>query len=52
MNALDQVPFQTLLGLLDEDVRLVTAPDVILPDRGGILRDTEVFHFKHLFPFS
>lgn len=47
MNSLDQVPFQTQLGPLDEEVRLVTAPDIVLPDWAQILRETEVFHFRH-----
>lgn len=50
MNALDQVPFQTHLGPLDEDARLVTAPDIRLPDCTSILRDTEVLvTFKIMF---
>lgn len=48
MNSLDQVPFQTQLGLLDEEVQLVTAPEIILPDCTQILRDTEVL-FQNLF---
>lgn len=47
MNSLDQVPFQTQLGPLDEEVQLATAPDIVLPDCAQILRDTEVLHFKH-----
>lgn len=45
MTALDQVPFQTPLGPLTEEVWPVTAPDIILPDCTQIIRDTEV-HFK------
>lgn len=47
MTALDQVPFQTPLGPLTEEVWPVTAPDIILPDCTQIIRDTEV-HFKQL----
>lgn len=47
MNSLDQVPFQTQLGPLDEEAPLVTAPDVVLPDCERILRDSEVLHLKH-----
>lgn len=46
MNSLDQVPFQTQLGPLDEEVQLVAAPVIVLPDCEQILRDTEVLHFK------
>lgn len=42
MNALEDVPFQTLLGPLREEVELVTAPDVTVPDCHRILRETEV----------
>ncbi|CAG05534.1 unnamed protein product, partial [Tetraodon nigroviridis] len=45
MNSLDQVPFQTQLGLLDEEVQLVAAPVIVLPDCEQILRDTE-YGFK------
>ncbi|XP_078112360.1 uncharacterized protein LOC144521680 [Sander vitreus] len=41
MNTLEDVPFQTLLGPLDEEVQLVTAPDIAIPDCHRILRDTE-----------
>lgn len=42
MNALDDVLFQTMMGPLEEDVQLVTAPDITVPDCHQILRDTEV----------
>ncbi|KAK5927877.1 hypothetical protein CgunFtcFv8_012987 [Champsocephalus gunnari] len=38
MSTLEDVPFQTLLGPLQEEV---TAPDIALPDCPRILRDTE-----------
>ncbi|XP_070828826.1 ubiquitin-associated protein 1-like [Chaetodon trifascialis] len=41
MNTLEDVPFQTLLGPLEEEVQLVTAPDVAVPDRHQMLQDTE-----------
>ncbi|XP_029138260.2 ubiquitin-associated protein 1-like [Labrus bergylta] len=41
MSPLDDVPFQTPLGPLREEVQLVTVPDITLPDCGWILRDTE-----------
>lgn len=44
MNPVEDVPFQTLLGPLKEEVRLVTAPDITLPDCGRILQDTKVTH--------
>lgn len=44
MNALEEVPFQTTLGPLEEEVELVTAPDITVPDCHQILRDTEVTH--------
>lgn len=47
MNFLDQVLFQTQLGPLHEEVQLVTAPDIVLPDCAQILRDTEVLLFRH-----
>lgn len=47
MTSLDQVPFQTQLGLLDKEMQLVTAPDIFLPDCAQILRETEVLHLKH-----
>lgn len=49
MNALDQVPFQTLLGPLEEALLPMTAPDIIVPDRTRILRGAEVFRFKQCF---
>lgn len=42
MNALDEVPFQTMLGPLEVEVQLVTAPDINIPDSHQILQDTEV----------
>lgn len=44
MNTLEDVPFQTLLGPLEEEVQLVTAPDITVPDCQQILRDNEVTH--------
>ncbi|XP_044050404.1 ubiquitin-associated protein 1-like isoform X2 [Siniperca chuatsi] len=41
MNTLEDVPFQTLLGPLEEEVQLVTAPDITIPSCHRILRDTE-----------
>ncbi|KAG8012717.1 Ubiquitin-associated protein 1-like [Nibea albiflora] len=41
MNALEDVPFQTLLGPLEEEVQLVTAPDITVPDCQQMLRDNE-----------
>uniref|UniRef100_UPI0037E72620 ubiquitin-associated protein 1-like n=1 Tax=Semicossyphus pulcher TaxID=241346 RepID=UPI0037E72620 len=41
MNTLEDVPFQTSLGPLQEEVQFVTAPDITLPDRGQILQDTQ-----------
>lgn len=55
MNTLEDVPFQTLLGPLEEDVQLVTAPDITIPDCHRILRDTEVKHpseHSHFFQFE
>lgn len=49
MNALEQVPFQTLLGPLEEAAQPVTAPDVVLPDCTRILQGAEVSHFKLCF---
>lgn len=42
MNALDEVPFQTMLGPLEDNLQLVTAPYIHVPDSRQILRDTEV----------
>lgn len=44
MNILEDVPFQTPLGPLQEDVQMVTAPDVTVPDCHQILQETEVTH--------
>nr|XP_046249255.1 ubiquitin-associated protein 1-like [Scatophagus argus] len=41
MNTLEDVPFQTLLGPLEEEVRPVTAPAITVADYHEILRDTE-----------
>ncbi|KAM3608976.1 uncharacterized protein V6R79_007899 [Siganus canaliculatus] len=41
MNSLEDVPFQTLLGPLQEEMQLVTAPDIVLPDCQQILQETE-----------
>ncbi|XP_074534461.1 uncharacterized protein LOC141796995 isoform X2 [Halichoeres trimaculatus] len=49
MNPVEDIPFQTLLGPLQEEVRLVTAPDITLPDCRWILQDTEyVFNLEKL----
>eukprot|EP00066_Takifugu_rubripes_P004428 XP_003967797.1 PREDICTED: ubiquitin-associated protein 1-like [Takifugu rubripes] len=45
MNALDQVPFQTLLGPLEEAAQPMTAPDIIVPDCTRILQGAE-YGFK------
>lgn len=42
MNTLEDVPFQSLLGPLEEEVQVVTAPDITVPDCPQILRETEV----------
>ncbi|GAA6221476.1 ubiquitin-associated protein 1-like isoform X1 [Lates japonicus] len=41
MNTLEDVPFQSLLGPLEEEVQVVTAPDITVPDCPQILRETE-----------
>ncbi|KAM9351825.1 uncharacterized protein ABDE67_006674 [Symphorus nematophorus] len=41
MNTLEDVPFQTLLGPLEEEVQLVTAPVITVPDCQQIIQDTE-----------
>ncbi|XP_031715872.1 ubiquitin-associated protein 1-like [Anarrhichthys ocellatus] len=41
MNSLEDVPFLSILGPLEEEVQLVTAPDITIPDCHRILRDTE-----------
>ncbi|XP_044212875.1 ubiquitin-associated protein 1-like isoform X1 [Thunnus albacares] len=41
MNALEDVPFQTPLGPLREEVQLVTGPDLTIPDCHRILQETE-----------
>ncbi|XP_033491458.2 uncharacterized protein LOC117262562 [Epinephelus lanceolatus] len=41
MNALEDVPFQTPLGPLEEEAQLVTAPHIAVPDCQQILRHTE-----------
>ncbi|XP_039989694.1 ubiquitin-associated protein 1-like [Xiphias gladius] len=41
MNTLEDVPFQTPLGPLEEQARMVTAPDVTIPACHRILRETE-----------
>ncbi|AWP08304.1 putative ubiquitin-associated protein 1-like [Scophthalmus maximus] len=41
MNTLEDVPFQTTLGPLEEWVQMVTAPDVTAPDCHRTLRETE-----------
>ncbi|KAM9422413.1 ubiquitin-associated protein 1-like [Salvelinus alpinus] len=44
MSCLDEVPFKTLLGSLEgprEEVELITAPDITVPDYLTILQETE-----------
>ncbi|XP_042351526.1 ubiquitin-associated protein 1-like [Plectropomus leopardus] len=41
MNTLEDIPFTTPLGPLQEEVQLVTAPDITLPDCHRILQETE-----------
>ncbi|XP_069384275.1 ubiquitin-associated protein 1-like [Paralichthys olivaceus] len=41
MNMLEDVPFQTMLGPLEEEVQVVTAPDITTPDCHQTLRETE-----------
>ncbi|XP_068458541.1 ubiquitin-associated protein 1-like [Clinocottus analis] len=41
MSTLEDVPFQSLLGPLEEAVQVVTAPDITIPDCRRILRDTK-----------
>ncbi|XP_034541001.1 ubiquitin-associated protein 1-like [Notolabrus celidotus] len=41
MSPLEDVPFHTLLGPLQEEVQLVTAPDITLPDCGRILQNSK-----------
>ncbi|XP_068595581.1 ubiquitin-associated protein 1-like [Brachionichthys hirsutus] len=41
MSTLEDVPFQTPLAPLEEEVQLVTAPDITVPDRRQILQATE-----------
>ncbi|CAJ1056499.1 ubiquitin-associated protein 1-like [Xyrichtys novacula] len=41
MNPLEDIPFQTFLGPLREEVQLVAAPEISIPDCGRILQDTE-----------
>lgn len=52
MNALEDVPFQTMLGPLEEEVQLVTAPDITVPDCQQILRDNEVTHQVNIYNFE
>lgn len=52
MNALDQVPFQTLLGPLEEAAQPMTAPDIIVPDCTRILQGAEVSHLLDLQPLT
>lgn len=51
MSTLEDVPFQTLLGPLEEEVQLVTAPDITVPDCQQILQDNEVTHASELLKF-
>lgn len=51
MSCLDEVPFKTLLGSLEgprEEVELITAPDITVPDYLTILQETEVGVCKRL----
>ncbi|XP_056243114.1 ubiquitin-associated protein 1-like [Seriola aureovittata] len=41
MNPLEDVPLQTLLGPLEEEIHMVTAPDITIPDCQKILRETK-----------
>ncbi|XP_040893983.1 ubiquitin-associated protein 1-like [Toxotes jaculatrix] len=41
MNLLEDVPFQTSLGPLKEEVQMATAPDITIPNCHQILRETE-----------
>ncbi|KAF7663257.1 hypothetical protein LDENG_00215580 [Lucifuga dentata] len=41
MNSLEDVPFQTPLGTLEEQQQLVTAADITIPDCHQILQETE-----------
>ncbi|XP_053742617.1 ubiquitin-associated protein 1-like isoform X3 [Synchiropus splendidus] len=41
MNTLEDVPFQTPLGSLTEQVQLVSPPDINIPDCHRILQETE-----------
>ncbi|XP_069564311.1 ubiquitin-associated protein 1-like [Brachyistius frenatus] len=45
MNSLEDVPFQTPLGPAEEEVLLLTAPDITVPDCHQILQETE-YGFK------
>lgn len=45
MSCLDEVPFKIPLGVLEdakEEVELLTAPEITLPDYLKILQETEV----------
>lgn len=44
MNMLEDVPFQTELGPLEEEMQLLPAPDITLPDCRQIMKETEVKH--------
>lgn len=44
MNSLEDVPFQTPLR---EEVPLVVAPDITIPDCSRVLRETEVISHTH-----
>ncbi|XP_028285840.1 ubiquitin-associated protein 1-like [Parambassis ranga] len=41
MSVLDDIPFQTLLGPLEEEVTPVSAPDITLPDCQQIMQETK-----------
>lgn len=42
MNFLEDVPFQTQLGPLEEEVQLLTAPDITVQDCQQLMKETEV----------
>uniref|UniRef100_A0A3Q0S5P0 Ubiquitin associated protein 1-like a n=1 Tax=Amphilophus citrinellus TaxID=61819 RepID=A0A3Q0S5P0_AMPCI len=52
MNMLEDVPFQTQLGPLEEEVQLLPAPEITVPDCHQIMQETEVAHQMktHFFP--
>lgn len=47
MSCLDEVPLKIPLGFLEEvkeEVKLITAPEITVPDYLNILQETEVWH--------